>query len=200
MTKLRQIASLAALLLAASYSHAGPILFKTVQIPESVPNASVGIMSGTLSFDIDAHVLIVNVTFSGLTGLTTQSHVHCCTASSVQANPSLAVGVATALPSFPGFPLGVAAGSYSQTFDTTLASSWGAGFVTASGGIAGAEAAFLAGLLADRSYWNIHSSFATGGEIRAALVRVPEPGTLAMTVLGLLSLGLLRRRRGERRI
>ena len=62
---------------------------------------------------------------------TTASHIHCCVA------PPGNAGVATTTPTFPGFPLGVTAGTYSQTFDMTAAASYNPAFVTANGGIRG---------------------------------------------------------------
>ena len=56
-------------------------------------------------------------------------------------------------PTFPGFPLDVTSGTYANSFDLTLASSFNPAFVTASGGtVAGAEAALAAGLDAGTSY------------------------------------------------
>jgi hypothetical protein len=42
--------------------------------------------------------------------------------------------VATTLPTFAGFPLGVTSGTYINTLDLTLASSYNPAFVTANGG------------------------------------------------------------------
>jgi hypothetical protein len=66
--------------------------------------------------------------FSGLTTGTTASHVHCCVI------PPGNVGVATTVPTFPGFPLGVTAGTYSRTFDMTNQASYNPAFVAAHGG------------------------------------------------------------------
>ena len=66
--------------------------------------------------------------------------------------------MATQTPSFIGFPLGVTSGTYSNIYDTTLASTYRAAFITANGGtVAGAEAALFAGLLAGQAYFNIHT-------------------------------------------
>ena len=96
--------------------------------------------------------------------------------------------VATAVPTFPGFPLGVTTGTYLQTFDLTLASTYNPAFITAHGGtVAGAQAAFIAGLLSGQAYLNIHTSQFPGGEIRGQLQAVPEPATLLLMGTGLMA-------------
>jgi hypothetical protein len=45
-----------------------------------------------------------------------------------------AAGVATQTPSFSAFPLSVTSGTYNNTFDTTLTSSFNSVLVTANGG------------------------------------------------------------------
>ena len=47
-----------------------------------------------------------------------------------------------------------------------------------------------------RAYFNIHTSFAPGGEIRGFLAPVPEPAVLSMLGVGLCAISLRRRRRG----
>ena len=76
-----------------------------------------------MTFDDVANTLRVKVTFSGLLGNVTASHIHCCTATPFAGN----VGVATQTPTFVGFPSGVSAGSYDQTFDTTMATTFSGG-------------------------------------------------------------------------
>ncbi len=91
--------------------------------------------------------------FSGLVANTTAAHIHCCTA------PPGNVGVATTLPAFAGFPLGVTSGSLDQTYDTTLASTWNPAYITNNGGTPlSAEAALATGLAAGNAYLNIHTS------------------------------------------
>jgi hypothetical protein len=140
--------------------------------------------------DTTANTMDVIVSFSGLTGTSTASHIHCCTA----VPGAGSAGVATTTPTFPGFPLGVIAGSYNNTFDLTQASSYNPAFVTAEGGsTAAAEAALLAGMAADETYLNIHSTVFPGGEISGYLAAVPEPGTAAAIAGALLLLLGLKR-------
>lgn len=154
---------------------------------ESPPNTSPGLGSAAIDFDTDLDTLSVSAAFAGLLGLTTASHIHCCTS----VPDSGTAGIATTTPSFVGFPLGVTSGNFIHTYNLALASSYSQVFVTASGGtLAGAEAVLLAGMLAGKSYFNIHTTAAPGGEIRGFLVpeavaAVPEPWTAGLIGVGL---------------
>lgn len=183
----------AAALCAAGAAQASPITFRAALngANESPSNLSPGVGTTTVIFDDLLHTMQVIVDFSGLVAGTTAAHVHCCTTPPGVGN----VGVATELPLFTGFPTGVTAGHYDHIFDTSLSATWNPAFVTANGGtVAGAEAAFLAGMRAGRAYLNLHTSFRPGGEIRGFLAQVPEPATLALAALGLFAISATRRR------
>ena len=160
---------------------------------ESPPNASPGTGTATVTIDDIANTMLVQVTFSGLLGTTTASHIHSPTAVPFTGT----AGVATQTPSFIGFPLSVTSGTYNNTFDMTLASSYNPAFITANGGnVAGAEAALFGAIGSGRAYLNIHTSAFPGGEIRGFLVAiVPEPASWMMMLLGFGAIGLAVRRR-----
>jgi len=159
---------------------------------ESPPNASPGTGLAFVNYDDVAHTLQVEVTFSGLLGTTTASHIH---APTLVAGTGTA-GVATTTPYFAGFPIGVSSGSYSNTLDLTLASSYNPSYEAANGGTtAGAEAALVAAIAADKAYFNIHLTTFGGGEIRGFLVPIPEPSSLALLGLGGAALAWGARRR-----
>jgi len=138
--------------------------------------------------------LAVNITFSGLTSPSTASHVHCCTGM-----PFVGTAApATQVPSFPGFPLGVTSGTYSQIFDLMLASSYNPAFLAANGGsVDAARAALVAGLSSSTAYGNIHTSSFPSGEIGGYFaLTTPEPSSALMLAPGLVTLaGVARKRR-----
>ena len=158
---------------------------------EHVPNASPATGFATIIIDDAADTMSINVTFSGLTGPTTAAHIHCCTAIPFFGT----AGVATMVPNFSGFPVGVTSGSFIATYDLLLASSYNPAFVTNNGGIAGAQAALLAGMADGTSYFNIHTQTIPSGEIRGFLTEVPEPGGVMLFALGICCLSLFWRRR-----
>lgn len=167
---------------------------------ENAANASPGVGTGTVAYDNVTHMLALHVDFSGLLGTVTASHFHAVTATSGFGGNAAAaavanVGVATTTPSLAGFPSGVTAGSYTNTLDLTLASSWNPPFVTAQGSLANAESALAGALVAGKTYWNIHTSAFGGGEIRGFPAPVPEPATVALAGVALMGLRKLRRRK-----
>lgn len=164
----------------------GGSLLGTNEVPS---NASPASGFAVVTIDTIAQTMRTEAFFADLIGTTTAAHIHCCTP------PGTNIGVATQTPSFTGFPLGVSSGTFDNTFDLTAAASFNPAFVTANGGTAaGAQAVLLAGLAAGNAYFNVHSTFAPGGEIRANLVQLPEPGTMALTGLGIAAmLGFTRR-------
>ncbi len=177
----------ALLLLAVSSASAAIMVFQaglsgTAEFPS---NASPGTGFTTVTYDSILHTLRVEVSFSGLVGNTTASHIHCCTTPTA--------GVATTTPTFAGFPLGVTSGTYDNTLDLTMSSSFNPSFVTAHGGTAaGAEAFLAAGLTSYVAYLNIHTNSFPGGEIRGFLV--PEPSTFGLTAFLIPLLWFARRK------
>jgi CHRD domain len=164
---------IAVLVLPSSVANAIPITFEATLAGanEVPPVVSPGTGLATVILDAAAETLQINVTFSGLTSNTMAAHIHCCAPLGTNA------GVATTVPAFPGFPLGVTSGTYSsQVFDLTQPLIYNPAFVTLQGGtIAGAEAALIAGIEGGLTYLNIHTVNFGGGEIRGQLTAVPGP-------------------------
>ena len=108
--------SLPSLVLAAALLVAAPLAYATLihfhfnlsGANEVPPTPSLGTGVVDLDLDTTAQTLAGNVVFSGLTGNTTAAHIHCCLPSPFLAGVN--VGVATLVPAFPGFPLGVMSG------------------------------------------------------------------------------------------
>ena len=141
---------------------------------EVPPVVTPGTGLATIILDPTAQTLQVNATFSGLTSNDTAAHIHCCAPLGTNA------GVATTLPAFTGFPLGVTFGTYSsQVFDLTQPLIYNPAFVTAQGGLPQAEAALIAGIEGGQTYFNIHTMINPGGEIRGQLSAVPGPIVVA---------------------
>jgi hypothetical protein len=165
------LGSLLGLLVApgATPAHAAPIVYTAPLsgAAESPPNNSPGTGSTRVTLDVAAHTLRIQVSFGDLLGPTTAAHIHACTAT-----PGVGTaGVATQVPTFNDFPLGVTTGTYDRTFNTLDAATYNPSFVTANGGTpATAEARLAECLGAGRAYMNVHSSSFPGGEIRGFLL------------------------------
>lgn len=152
---------------------------------ESPPNTSPGTGFALVDLDTILHLLDVQANFSDLIGTTTAAHIH---GPAPQPGTGTA-GVITQVPSFVGFPLGVTDGTYSNTFDTTLASTWNPAFLAVVGSPLAAEAALESYLVTGTAYFNIHTSEFPGGEIRGFLATpVPEPASLLLFGAGMAGL------------
>ncbi|TFW19322.1 CHRD domain-containing protein [Massilia arenosa] len=199
---MKRLLTVLALALAASGAQAATTTFRsTMSGPaEGTPNASPGYGVATIVLDDTANTLSLDIPFTDLLAGTTAAHIHCCTADPLTGTAA----VATTLPAFADFPLGVTSGHYTHTLDLLDPVSYNPSFITAHGGtVDTAEAALIAGMLANESYLNLHTSLYPGGEIRGFLVElqspVPEPGMAWMMWSGLAAVGVagwLRGRRG----
>jgi CHRD domain/PEP-CTERM motif len=156
---------------------------------ETTPNTSTATGSGTLLLSTSQNSIDVVLSWAGLTGPATGGHVHCCAFQGANGPVAIDFG-----------PSSVATGSLTRTYDLTLLTTYTGGFVTANGGTAAsARAAFVAGLLGGKAYYNVHTATNPGGEIRGQLVgAVPEAATWGMMIVGLGMVGgALRSRRSR---
>ncbi len=162
---------------------------------ENPPNASLGTGTSHVIVDTDLLTMRVIAEFSGLTGNVTQAHIHCCVA------PPGNVGVASITPSFTGFPTGGTSGTYDFTYDMSQASSYNPAFVTANGGSVSNAFQSLFDAMSGTApnnlgaYFNIHTTFRAGGEIRGFFALIPEPTSAVLAMVGLGMPMLLRRSR-----
>lgn len=160
---------------------------------ESPPNDSPGTGFVTAIFDLETHMLDLNVTFSGLTSPTTAAHIHAPTPTAF----SGVAGVATQVPFFVDFPIGFTSGTYVHTFNTLDPAFYNPAFLNLNGGTAaGAEEAFALALGQGKAYFNIHTENFGSGEIRGFL-HVPEAGpAMVCLAIGLIGLEMFRRKFG----
>ncbi|HOB96887.1 MAG TPA: FxDxF family PEP-CTERM protein [Aquabacterium sp.] len=196
------IASLSVL---AGAAQAHLTVFEGVFLPETAVvsgQTRTGTGTGTLrlEYDEDGHTLLVQASWSGLTGNANNAHIHCCTAAPATGTAGIALAQQPAN-LLPGFPLGGTFGTYEAVIDLTVASNYGTAFRLASGpgGANGtpadAEARLISNLASQKAYLNIHTSYIGGGELRAFVTAVPEPQTYALMLAGLGVLGWAARRR-----
>src|SRR5262249_26858311 len=114
----------AAMLLPLS-AYSAPMTFTVnlSQANEIPPTGSPGTGTAVVVLDPVAQTLQLNISFANLTSNTTAAHIHCCL--SFPFDPTANVGVATTVPAFAGFPLGVTSGNYtSPPFDLTQSTSY----------------------------------------------------------------------------
>lgn len=191
------LALLAAVVLQAPAAHAATMTFGGVLSGANESPANNSPAAGTVEVLLDpaAETIQIIASFFGLTTPDVAAHIHCC------APLGTNVGVATTLPSFAGFPLGVTEGTYlSPLFSLEDPTFYNPAFVTQEGGLAQAETGLIAGIENEQTYFNIHTPQFPGGEIQAQLSPggVPEPSTWAMMLVGLAGLGYAAFRRNGR--
>lgn len=173
-----KLAAIAACLILAGSANAATVYKATLAGDnQNPPVTTTG--NGVAFLTINGDLLTVAASFDDLLGNVAAAHIHCCAPAPTN------VGVATQTPTFIGFPSGVTSGSYQQDFSLTSLSTYNPAFVTANGGTAaGARDALLSALGSGQAYFNIHTTFAPGGEIRGQFALIPEPASWALMIAG----------------
>lgn len=172
------LALAAGIILPVPATYADPITFigNLSGANENPSTMSNGTGLATIVLDPTAQTLTVSATFSGLSSNDAAAHIHCC---QTMPGTNQNEGVATTVPAFPGFPLGVTSGTYGpMTFDLTQPTIYNPAFVAMFSDLATAEHALIAGIEGGATYFNIHTGNNPSGEIRGELVSpsaVPGP-------------------------
>jgi hypothetical protein len=157
-----------------------------------------GTGTGLMTYD-GFNTLRLEATFSGLSGNVTVAHLHGITA---EPGTGTAPVIVPSGSSLPNFPTGATFGTYDQTFNLGDTSTYRQAFIDANGGTTtGARNALLASFDNRTTYFNIHSTTFTGGEIRAFATPVPWE-TDALSVVGttlLFGFGIWRKNKVSQR-
>ena len=174
-------------------------------VPEATGATGTG--TGSLTYDDVARTLTIGSTFSGLSGTTTNAHIHAPTASPGTGTAGVAVPftlspLPPAIPPAGSFPRGVTSGSYNAVLNLALNTTYNGTFLANNGGTSiGAETALINSFNAGTAYYNIHTTTFGGGEIRAFATAVPWE-TDALSVVGttlLFGLGVWRKNKVSQR-
>src|SRR3954470_23621229 len=116
MKRLSSVALIAAAVFGGSQTSHAAFLTNAAHLDgRTEPSPSLGSGDTIVDYDSVAHTLRVRTTFTGLTSGTNASHIHAAT----HAPGTGTAGVATQVPTFASFPLGVTSGSMDQTLDLT---------------------------------------------------------------------------------
>ena len=159
---------------------------------EEPANSSPGTGVAIVGIDAVNHAMWVRGGFGGLTSAAIAADIHLINGPG-DANSADTLGpVATT--TFTTYPSGTT-GSFDSFLDMTLASSYGAGFLTDAGGTTAlAELALFDAIANKRAYIDVHTTSFPDGEIRSFLqLNIPEPGTMLLVGAGLA--GLVRMRK-----
>jgi hypothetical protein len=140
--------------------------------------------SGTLTLDTTLDTLTFNnITFSGLSAVSTAGHIHGPGAPGVSVGVLYTLGQPAGMGGF--FTLGSTSGSINGTLPLVTLGTY-------------TVPKQLSDLESGLWYINVHDSVFPGGEIRGQILPVPEPSTLPLLGIGVCGLWLLLRRHRSR--
>lgn len=198
--RLQPLAAAAVLALAAVAPAQAHILAFSGSFVTEGGNGRTGSGTVYIEYEDETNTLAIQTTFAGLSGTTTVAHIHCCTTTPLTGNAGVALAGGTG-GSLINFPVGVTGATYNQNFNLGSNSVYGLTFFNSNGANANqARDTLLAAFNAGTAYFNIHTApnFG-GGEIRAWITPVPEPGSWALMLAGGAGLAAFARRRQQPR-